>query len=303
VELQARIACDLEKTQEQQWSAFLEAVVVPQADLVQMLVGQAVEQAENLAEMSKALTSLEFFRRTVATLVQDDSSQARSCSVCLEEDIPLNKLAITPCAHTFCNECLEVSVQKFRCCSICRRQLSTDDIRLLSVELSRSVQNESIVESQGSETKYGSKLALLVMKLRELRHEDPRAKVILFVQFDDLKRKVAAALEEFGIPSAQLQGTVSQRTAVIDDWQDNHNSNTFVLMLSLSQSASGTNLTAASHVVFLHPMLSERATEHELQAIGRARQAGQKRDVVHVWRFVTVDTIEQLMTERNQAGL
>jgi len=247
--------------------------------------------------------SMEFFRRTVATLAHDDSSQARNCSVCLEEDIPLDKLAITPCAHTFCSACLEATVRRFKSCSICRRQLSTDDIRLLSVELSGSVQNSPIMQSQGSEGKYGSKLALVVMKLRELRHEDPTAKVILFVQFEDLKLKVAAALAEFNIPSAQLQGTVLQRTAVIDDWQDNHNSDTFVLLLSLSQSASGTNLTAASHVVFLHPMFSERAIEHELQAIGRARRPGQKRDVVHVWRFVTVDTIEQLMTERHQAEL
>merc|ERR1712125_256900 len=81
---------------------------------------------------------------------------------------------------------------------------------------------------------------------------------------------------------------------------------TFVLLLSLAQSASGTNLTAASHVVFLHPMLAataERAIAHELQAIGRARRHGQQRDVVHVWRFVTSGTIEQCITERHQSAL
>merc|ERR1712007_158138 len=100
-----------------------------------------------------------------------------------------------------------------------RRQLSPDDVQLLSVELSGPVQKslgESIMQGRPSEGKYGSKLASVVMKLRELRHEDPTAKVILFVQFEDLKRKVAAALAEFDIPSAQLQGTVLQRTAVID---------------------------------------------------------------------------------------
>jgi len=154
--------------------------------------------------------------------------------------------------------------------------------------------------------KYGTKLSALVGKLQQLRREDLSAKVILFVQFDDLKRKVAAALAEFGIPAVQLQGAVSQRSAVIRDWQHNPTSDAFVLLLSLAQSASGTNLTAASHVVFLHPMLAstpERAVAHELQAIGRARRHGQKKDVVHVWRFVTADTVEQALTQRHQSEL
>ncbi|CAK9090362.1 DNA repair protein rhp54 (RAD54 homolog 1), partial [Durusdinium trenchii] len=101
------------------------------------------------------------------------------------------------------------------------------------------------------------------------------------------------------------------RAGIIRDWQNNPQSDTFVLLLSLAQSASGTNLTAASHVVFLHPMLApaERAVGYEMQAgkmkraIGRARRHGQRRDVVHVWRFVTADTLEQQITERHQGAL
>merc|ERR1711920_962790 len=111
---------------------------------------------------------------------------------------------------------------------------------------------------------------------------------------------------EFGISCAQLQGSTSARGNIIQDWQTNDASSTYVLILSLAQSASGTNLTAASHVVFLHPMLAstaERAVGHELQAIGRARRHGQRRETVHVWRFVTADTVEQAITERHQAAL
>merc|ERR1719310_642549 len=101
---------------------------------------------------------------------------------------------------------------------------------------------------------------------------------------------------EFGIPTARLQGGTGQRASVIWDWQNNAESSTFVLLISLAQSASGANLTAASHVIFLHPMLApteEKAVGYELQAIGRARRHGQKRSTVHVHRFVTVNTIEQ----------
>ncbi|CAK9108246.1 Uncharacterized ATP-dependent helicase C17A2.12, partial [Durusdinium trenchii] len=116
---------------------------------------------------------------------------------------------------------------------------------------------------------------------------------------------VCTALNEFGIPCATLQGSVGERAGIIRDWQNNPQSDTFVLLLSLAQSASGTNLTAASHVVFLHPMLApaERAVGYEMQAIGRARRHGQRRDVVHVWRFVTADTLEQQITERHQGAL
>jgi len=166
----------------------------------------------------------------------------------------------------------------------------------------------STSESQMNEmaAKHGTKLAAVVRKLQELRSEDPTAKAILFVQFDDLKRKVAGALQDFGIPAVQLKGTVGQRSNIINDWQNNPNSTAFVLLLSLAQSASGTNLTAASHVVFLHPMLApsaETALANELQAIGRSRRHGQTRSTVHVWRFVTTDTVEQAMTQRNQAAL
>merc|ERR1712129_76988 len=132
------------------------------------------------------------------------------------------------------------------------------------------------------------------------------SKAILFVQFDDLKLQVAAALHEGGVPLAQLRGSVGQRASIIRDFQENPESKSFVLLLSLSESASGTNLTAASHIVFLHPMLAsteERAVAQELQAIGRARRHGQLREKLHVWRFVTAGTLEEAITQRHQRSL
>jgi len=140
---------------------------------------------------------------------------------------------------------------------------------------------------------------MLLDTLKEIRQNDGEAKVILFVQFDDLKLKVASALADCGVPTIQLKGGTSQRGRIISDWQDNSGSQSFVLLLSLTQSAAGANLTAANHVMFLHPMLAptvEQAVQYETQAIGRARRFGQTRSVVHAWRFVTVDTVEQEMT-------
>jgi len=305
----------------EQWCKLYDMPIATPA-LKKLIDAQAKEQQGNARELRDAKASQEFFRRTVNALQEEGNTEARTCSVCLEDNLPLSKLAITKCAHTFCIGCLTETVKTFQSCSICRQALTAADITPVSRELeappppiasSGSASSSSagplkVVETAADDPykRYGSKLATLAHKLRELRAEDPTAKVIVFVQFDDLKRKVAAALHEFGISAAMLQGQVGQRANVIREWQQNASSSTFVLMLSLAQSASGTNLTAASHVVFLHPMLAptaELAVAHELQAIGRARRHGQPRDVVHVWRLVTRDTIEQTLTERHQATL
>merc|ERR1719265_1355378 len=46
----------------------------------------------------------------------------------------------------------------------------------------------------------------------------------------------------------------------------------------------------------------EEAVAFEMQAVGRVRRPGQQRKI-HIWRFVTVGTIEQQMTEEHQKEL
>merc|ERR1711924_190075 len=104
--------------------------------------------------------------------------------------------------------------------------------------------------------RYGTKLEKVAKKLLELRQGDPTTKVIVFVQFEDLKAKVFAALTDFKVSAVELRADALERAEIIRDWQHNPFSDTFVLLLSLAESASGTNLTAARHVFFLHPMLA-----------------------------------------------
>ena len=71
-----------------------------------------------------------------------------------------------------------------------------------------------------------------------------------------------------------------------------------MLLLSLEHVASGSNLTAANHVIFVHPMNAETmssAVAYERQALARVRRVGQERGEVHVWRFVTQETVEEHM--------
>jgi len=137
-----------------------------------------------------------------------------------------------------------------------------------------------------------------------LQSEDPQSKIICFVQWEDLNHKLSSALEEFGVQHLTLRGSVWARRAVLTRFQFEDDSPR-LLLLSLQESASGTNLTAANHVIIMHPMEAatcEEAVAFEMQAVGRVRRPGQQRKI-HIWRFVTVGTIEQQITEEHQKDL
>ena len=75
-----------------------------------------------------------------------------------------------------------------------------------------------------------------------------------------------------------------------------------VLLLSLDERCAGANLTAANHVMFTHRLLrhdGRSPADIEVQAVGRFRLFGQNR-TVHVWHFVTHNTIEEPLELDNQ---
>jgi SNF2 family DNA or RNA helicase len=65
-------------------------------------------------------------------------------------------------------------------------------------------------------------------------------------------------------------------------------------MLSLKNAASGTNLTEATHIIFIEPInaSSEECIAIESQAIGRACRVGQKNKVT-VIRILIENSIEE----------
>eukprot|EP00434_Breviolum_minutum_P005130 symbB.v1.2.004524.t1/scaffold257.1/size249567/5 len=150
--------------------------------------------------------------------------------------------------------------------------------------------------------KFGSKLGAIVQLLKEIKEKDSQAKCIVFCQWDSLLGNIALAFQEFGLRYARLHGSVYARTRTLANFQG-AKANVDVLLLSLEQSASGTNLTCANHVILVHPMNAEtfeQSVAFELQAIGRVRRWGQPRNEVHVWRFCTLGTIEEEITKKHQ---
>ena len=142
------------------------------------------------------------------------------------------------------------------------------DARPLMAEIERDKADQEptaelgVLEDGGEWQKYGSKLAEIVHRLRSIQSSDSAAKSIVFCQWESLLLKIASAFRDFGIKHARLQGTVYARSRTITDFKD-PNSNIDVLLLSLQQSASGTNLTCANHVFFVQDYRLQFARESQ----------------------------------------
>jgi len=159
--------------------------------------------------------------------------------------------------------------------------------------------------------RYGTKIKTICETLTKIKRDDPKAKVIVFCQWQNLQKKIAAALKEFKFKYSVVEGTVHKKNRVLsafqnDEPQEDGSCSPEILLMSLESAASGANCTAASYVFFVHPMNSatvDIATSYEQQAIGRVRRLGQTRKEIHVYRFVMQDTVEEVITRENELQL
>ncbi len=57
------------------------------------------------------------------------------------------------------------------------------------------------------------------MKIREIKKNDPEAKMLVFVQWETLKSKIVLAFKEFGMNSVSLEGGQSRRANIIKNFE------------------------------------------------------------------------------------
>jgi len=266
---------------------------------------------EAVLDFASSLRSARFLESAIRQAFCPEQGSA-DCSICLQ---PLRLPRITPCAHIFCAACIERSLALKTECPKCRssvcgpsqlselqdtnpRELFGD--RIISSSGSSCIQYDGTAlapsgEEQGevahvNEDFFGAKISALVNKLETIQCQGEKA--VVFAQWQDLILKIHAALAKFGVPAAVLAGGAFERASVLQRFES---PSLPVLLLSLEDSASGTNMSHACHVLFVHPMVASSAEEQwafEAQAIGRVRRWGQKQRV-QVWRFVMEDTIEE----------
>ena len=124
-------------------------------------------------------------------------------------------------------------------------------------------------------------------------------RVLIFVQFPDLMKKVGEALDTNKIKFLEIKCSASVKSNNLLKYQ-NDSSERVLLLNVMDESASGANLTGANHAIFLSPLLAQSQEQYvscETQAIGRVRRYGQNKHV-RIWRFLSLDTIDTEIIEQ-----
>ena len=221
----------------------------------------------------------------------DDDSESNDddeiCGICMDI-IDQKNVGVTKCGHIFCFQCLQVAVNKFNNCPMCKTKLKTKDIFVMSYE-KKETKNTTpeIIAKNELINIVGTKLANLIFFLRESDQH-----TIIFSQWDDLLKKIGKVLDKNGILNVFCKGNCYQRDKAIRDF---HNNNKIkVIMLSSNSSASGTNITKATQIIFIDPIYGDYKyrRDQEKQAMGRSHRLGQTKQIT-VNRFIIKETVEE----------
>jgi len=248
--------------------------------------------------------SLDFYTWQLQGLSSDQNAEEHVCSICHEAagHAGAKVLAILPCSHVFHTSCAYECVKKAGRCPLCTEPVNRDQINSVVMELQPSVAPTAAPTHASSQAlrAHGSKLNVVAQRVKDIRVADTEAKVIVFLQWPSLEDRISAAFGSHGIPCLRIQkGSRHARAATetLKQFQEQNGvDDPYVLLLSLDHAASGTNLTSANHIVFIHPMNAdtmETAVAYERQALGRIRRVGQLRSTVTIWRFVAKATVEE----------
>jgi SNF2 family DNA or RNA helicase len=257
-------------------------------------------------EFCGRVRSLRYIQR-VKSFQNLDENEFR-CSDCHKEGLPVDSIGVlSSCGHSGCLQCLRRYAADNRCIESpsCSARVSHHEIV--------SAADLGLDREDGHAERYGCKLTSIVETVSKIVRKGDR--VIVFCQFDDLKDKVANALEETGIKTVSVKGSVSTQTKAVSVFQNVQDvvrkkkareagTPPSVLMLKMDdQQSAGLNLTSLNHAVFVHPLLADSQADYEAyetQAIGRIRRYGQEK-TVYVWRFFANDTIDTEIYEQHRS--
>jgi SNF2 family DNA or RNA helicase len=119
-------------------------------------------------------------------------------------------------------------------------------------------------------------------------------KVLVFSQFVECLKLLAADMKRREIRYHMLTGATTKREKVVDAFENDPEA--CVFLISLKAGGTGLNLTAAQYVVLFDPWWNPAV---EAQAIDRTHRIGQTRTVI-AFRMLAEGTIEEKIWELQQ---
>lgn len=274
----------------------------------------------------------EFVQELIAE-IRSQKLESRECIICLDT---VNRPAILPCAHVFCEECIKHALEGMRRCPLCKCAARSSDVLLVPVELLKLEEHAATASDASSELKKGlpsgaarekeddvgapppvpldmdltnvanwslqlsSKTQFLIDNITHLPQDD---KVVVFSSFLTYLRYAQHWLESTGVSCVLYSGscTMKQKQTLLDRFRDTTGPNApRVLLATTSSCGVGLNLTCANHCFLMEPSWNPGTEE---QALNRIHRIGQVKAVT-VTKLIADETIEQniaLLCERKRA--
>jgi E3 ubiquitin-protein ligase SHPRH len=122
----------------------------------------------------------------------------------------------------------------------------------------------------------------------KILQDDPNAKCLVFSFWVTMLDLIQDSLRENYIEFRYLKENGSVQKNLLEF---KHNENVNVLLIPFNFGANGLNLTEATHVLLVEPILN---VSQEIQAIGRVHRIGQTK-TTYIHRFLVRDTIEDII--------
>ncbi|GJD08828.1 E3 ubiquitin-protein ligase SHPRH [Galdieria sulphuraria] len=150
----------------------------------------------------------------------------------------------------------------------------------------KSLQGDSVRDS------FGTKISAFAIYLKMIIERDTDAKCIVFSEWNDVLEIVSRALERMNVVFTRTEQRRGKSfETVLRKFRTNFEIR--VLLLPVRSGSNGLNLTEATHVFLIEPLLTDSL---EAQAIGRVHRIGQKKPTF-VHRFLIENTIEEKVDE------
>lgn len=144
-------------------------------------------------------------------------------------------------------------------------------------------------------TDSSSKIEEIVQTIIKLKKDDERVKIVIFSHWVDILSILENALLENKIEYRSRMSTFAMTLSQFKDPM----LNVTCLLLPLKFGSKGLNLTEATHVFLVEPILNPG---EQLQAIGRIHRMGQTRPTF-VHRFIMKNTIEETIHEQSKCDI
>ena len=124
-------------------------------------------------------------------------------------------------------------------------------------------------------------------------------KVVVASQFSQMIDVIADGLAELGVKSFKFTGATSaaKRAAIEDDWQNNPDSDTRVLLLTTTAGGVSLTLDAADDLVLLDETYNP---DDQLQVEDRIHRLSRMHQVT-IWKVLSLNTIEEGIYRNNMA--